>query len=368
MFFIYRILIFGLIGYELTTSKSALTSLEVMCFLSLVIFDVLKTKYIKTRIMAHAEWLLIVILCFIHTAFFAAGGFLLPDILKEKRYKIPYIAILVAPTLFFLSLRQIFLYLLYLSVCFYLTVLMNRLEEMEGHFKKVTDEERRSIYELEKSKQLLQLQKEEGIHLAEFKERNRIARELHDTVGHRIAGLYIQLQAAYKIRMKNAEKFEALVEKTITELSSTLSLIHDTAHDLVPKRKTGLDTVRDMVDSFNYCETSFAFPENVEGITASHWRVLEANVREALTNVFKHSEATKVTIELTANQHFIRMFIHDNGRGAPVPNHHLGLSGMSERVNEMGGSLTIDGRSGFTIVCLLPRTKKEGGLFAASNR
>ncbi|WP_100487546.1 sensor histidine kinase [Sporolactobacillus pectinivorans] len=368
MFYIYRVLIFGLVGYLLTAGKGALSSLEVVCFLSLVIFDVLKTRYIRTKLMVQAEWGLVLIACFDRSVFIAAWALLLTDSLKSMKRLPLHLAFLTVPALFFLNMQQIFLYLLYLAVCLYLTVLMNRLQMAEDRFRKVTDEERHYIYELEKSRLLLQKQAEENIHLTELKERNRIARELHDTVGHRIAGLYLQLQAAYKIRTKNPKKFEELVTQTIAELSGTLIMVHDTAHDLVPKSKTGLEVIRELVDSFNYCEMSFAYPQHMEGVSAAQWQVLEANVREALTNVFKHSGATKVTVELTKNLRFIRLFIHDNGNGAPVLNHHLGLSGMQERVKNMGGSLTIDGRSGFTIVCVLPLIREEGGLFATAHR
>lgn len=103
-------------------------------------------------------------------------------------------------------------------------------------------------------------------------------------------------------------------------------------------------------------------------ISKTHWQVITANIKEALTNVFKHSQATDVKLTLTVNQHFIRLYIKDNGRGSAVVDGGLGLNGMKERVSQMGGSLSIDGRSGFLIVCILPLSGKEGEIFAHSNR
>ncbi|WP_010630576.1 sensor histidine kinase [Sporolactobacillus vineae] len=363
---IYRILIFALIALGL--ARGTLTSLEVMCFLALLILDVLRTRFFPEKVLAWAEWLLALAFCFVVPVFIAAGALLLPDIVAEKHGRLIGAALIVVPAAFFLSPQQLALDLLYLAVCLYLTVLTDRLARTEARFKQVTDEERRSIYELEKSRQLLRVRQEENIHLAELKERNRIARELHDTVGHRIASLYMQLQAAYKIRTCDRGKYDELVAKTIDELSGTLRLIHDTAHDLIPRKPTGLDTLRELVKSFTYCPVTFNFSGHTEEIAADQWRVLTANVREALTNVFKHSEATAVRIELTQNRRYIRMLIHDNGKGAPVLNQQLGLTGMRERVKAMGGSLTIDGSAGFTIVCLLPKNRKEGGLFETPDR
>jgi Signal transduction histidine kinase len=368
MAYIYRILIFGLVAYGLAYGRSTLTSLEVMCFLLLIIFDILRTRFFLEKVLAWAEWLLALAFSFVAPVFIAAWALLLPDIVAEKRGRLIGAVMILAPAAFFLDAPQLALYLLYLAVCLYLTVLMDRLTWTEARFKRITDDERRSIYELEKSRQLLRKREEENVHLAELKERNRIARELHDTVGHRIAGLYMQLQAAYKIRMRNPEKYDELVGKTVGELSGTLSLIHDTAHDLMPGKRTGLDEMRQLVAAFTYCPVTFDYPEHTEEISENHWRVLMANVREALTNVLKHSGATEVRIELTQNRRYIRMLIHDNGRGAPVLNQQLGLSGMYERVKEIGGSLTIDGRTGFTIVCLLPKNGKEGGLFETADR
>lgn len=368
MIYFYQLLLFCLIGYGLATGKNALPPFEMVCFLSLVIINLLKTKYLPKKWMASAEWLFILLASINQPIFVIGFVLLLPEAMKRRDRLLTDLVFLVLPVVFLINFRQTILFLLFFGVCYFLVGLINRLQATEERFRKITDDERYYIYELERSKQQLMKQSEEKVHLAELKERNRIARDLHDTVGHRIAGLYMQLQAAYKIRDINVKKSDELIEKTIGELSEILRMVHDTAHDLVPKEASGFEKIRQMIQAFHYCETSFDFSEDMEGISDQHWRILEANVREALTNVFKHSGATKVGIELKKNRHFVRLFIHDNGEGSPVVQDHLGLSGMKERVNEMGGSLSFDGRSGFTIVCMLPLTKKESELFEDSHR
>lgn len=368
MIYIYQFLLFCLMGYELVTGKNTLTPFEVVCFLSLVIINLLKTRYLPKKWMAQAEWLLI-LLAGVNQPIFAAGfALLLPEAIKAKGHLLTDLSFLILPPLFMGNFQQTLLFLIVFGICYFFVSLIDRLQTTEQQFRKITDDERYYIYELEKSKRQLQQQAEGRAHLAELKERNRIARDLHDTVGHRIAGLYMQLQAAYKIRNISVDKSDKLIEKTIEELSGTLQLVHDTAHDLLPKRRSGFERIRQMIQTFHYCETSFAFSEDMEGVPEQHWKVLEDNVREALTNVFKHSGATKVGIELKKNQYFVRLFIHDNGRGSPVFREHLGLNGMKERVNKLGGSLSLDGQSGFKIVCMLPLTKKESGVFEDSHR
>lgn len=365
---VYQFLIFSLLGYGLTAGSGIPAPIETACCLLLLTFDLLKNKYLPKRLMVPAEWALIVLISIYRPAFAAGFGLIVPDILRMERLKMPAAALIILPPLFLFHLQHLFLFLIYIGICFYLSALAYALELKERQFRQVTDKERRYIYQLEQTQRQLLRQAEEKIHLTELKERNRIARDLHDTVGHKIAGLYMQLQAADKVKEKNRDKADQLIEKTIGGLSDTLRLIRDTAHNMIPKSKHGVGDIESLLASFTYCETDFTYSGDMRRISKLHWQVITTNIQEALTNVFKHSHATKVRITLTVNQHFIRLYIKDNGRGSAVVQDQLGLNGMKERVEQMGGSLSVDGRSGFLIVCILPLSGKEGGIFAYSNR
>ncbi|WP_332237494.1 sensor histidine kinase [Sporolactobacillus sp. KGMB 08714] len=368
MIYFYQLILFCLLGYGLVTGKNAPTPVEVVCFLLLIVVNLLKTRYLPRKWLTQSEWLLILLFGINQPIFVIGFALLLPETLKARNRLLAGLAFLILPVLFMLDFPHILLFLIFFGVCCFFVSLIDRLQESERRFRKIADDERYYIYELEKSKRQILQQAERRTRLAELKERNRIARNLHDTIGHTIAGLYMQLQAAYKVREKNLQKSDELIEKTVAGLSDALRMVHDTAHDLIPAKTSGLERVRQLIQSFHYCELSFACSGDMKDIPERHWEIIEANVREALTNIFKHSEATKAGIELNGNRHFVRLFIHDNGKGAPVVQDHLGLNGMKERVSKMGGSLSVDGQSGFKIVCILPLTKKESGLFADSHR
>ena len=86
-----------------------------------------------------------------------------------------------------------------------------------------------------------------------------------------------------------------------------------------------------------------------------------------MTNASKYSEATRMDISLTINDNFIRLYIKDNGKGCIKINDSLGLSGMRERVRNMGGNISINGESGFLIVCIIPLNREVGGIFEGFN-
>jgi signal transduction histidine kinase len=91
------------------------------------------------------------------------------------------------------------------------------------------------------------------------------------------------------------------------------------------------------------------------------------NIKEALTNITKYSSATKAYISIEVNEKYIRLYIKDNGVGSKKIKEGLGLSGMRERVRNVGGSISISSEDGFLIVCIIPIDSKGGKIFETTN-
>lgn len=188
-------------------------------------------------------------------------------------------------------------------------------------------------------------------------ERNRIAREIHDTLAQGFVAVSVQLQ---------------IVGRTLSQSADAARQHLDEAQELV---RTGLDDARRAIwelRSQNPESQDFAsqLTQLSERLTASSevktrvevhgtYRPLPARTesellriaQEAITNIVRHAAATEVEIQLHFTRRRVKMEIADNGRGfsgnAPsVPDGHFGIVGMNERAQQIGGSLKVTSREG----------------------
>lgn len=227
-------------------------------------------------------------------------------------------------------------------------------DEKEKKFLTTLDEERNLIYQLEQAKNKLLNSRKEVERYTEIKERNRIAREIHDGIGHSLAGILFQMQAAAKLLDKDMEKSRKILKLCIEKLSETLEMTRKTVYNIKTEHKTGLSHIKSIIDDFSYCEVAFEHTGDFNHLSASTLEILETNIKEALTNISKYSKASKVNIKVETNRNYTRLYIKDNGKGCENINESLGLTGMRERVLNAGGTISIDGSDGFLIVCNLP--------------
>ena len=200
-------------------------------------------------------------------------------------------------------------------------------------------------------------------------ERRRLARELHDETGQQLAALILGLKALRE-RPEAASELAA----DLAALQEQAEQIGEAAHTLAWElRPTALDdlglekALRDSVErwsararvpvDFHYALGPGRLPPDVE----TH---LYRIVREALTNVLRHAQATRVSVILERRRGQVLAIVEDDGRGfdaqavweAASAEHKLGLHGMRERVALMGGSLEVESSPGIgtTVFVLVP--------------
>lgn len=237
---------------------------------------------------------------------------------------------------------------------------LKKLSDNERKFKESYDTERRYRYEIEAAKQKLMNSAKEVAYLAEIKERNRIAQQIHDTIGHSIAGILMQLQAAYKIKDRNAEKSKELLSKSIEELSKSLTLLRDTVHNIKPSENISIEYIKNIIDNFKFCTVNFKCTGDFQSLPANYIEIISTNIKEALTNAAKYSSATMMDISIEVTERYVRLYIKDNGIGCDKIKEGIGISGMKERVYNIGGNVSISSEDGFLIVCFMPISEYKG--------
>ncbi|AAK78220.1 MULTISPECIES: sensor histidine kinase [Clostridium] len=336
----------------------------VIIFLTNVILFVLKERFLKLRYGAVVE-LISVIISGLFNSYFV---FLLPGVIFDLVYDEFYLGIALAliGIIYFREYSNLnfSVFCLISGMLAYCLINMRKREEL---YRKTFDDERRLVYELENAKTRLMNSSLEVAHMAEIKERNRIARDIHDNVGHSIAGTYMQLQVALKLYDKDSEKSKKILKESTERISEALTLIRNTVHNIVPKEKVGIEYIKNIINNFKFCSVDFSYTGSEELVSAINMQIIALNVKEALTNALKYSAATKVIVNIDINDKYIRLYIKDNGVGCSKMKEGLGISGMRERIRSVGGSISTSGENGFLIVCIIPINNGGGKIFEGIN-
>ena len=193
-------------------------------------------------------------------------------------------------------------------------------------------------------------------------ERLRIARELHDVVAHKVSVMAIQAGAARVSGTASADALESIEEgarDTLAELNKLLGVLRKspTAMDLEPQPTLGdADALLKPAREAGLGATLKITGEKRRlpaALDLSAYRIIQ----EAITNVLKHANASRVEVAIDYGSDALSLTISDNGTGAvPVPSTGHGLIGMRERVELFGGDLTTGSSSlgGFNVRATLP--------------
>jgi signal transduction histidine kinase len=214
----------------------------------------------------------------------------------------------------------------------------------------LTIENSRLYQEMKDSREQLQSLSRRLVEVQE-NERRTVARELHDEAGQALTSLMIQLKLLQR-RAADPARVRAGLDELIREVETVMGNLHRLAMELRP---ASLDHLGLVAALDQYCHTlagqhgiQVAFGTvGVEGRVALDLETaLYRIVQEALTNVVRHAQATRVDVLLERRDGRIVVIIEDDGQGfdpetAAGPD-HLGLVGIQERAMALGGSLTIE--------------------------
>ena len=208
----------------------------------------------------------------------------------------------------------------------------------------------------------LRVQAAEIGELAKAQERNRIARDIHDVLGHYLTVVHVQLEAAKTLFKREPEtaraaviKAQALTREGLSEVRRSVALLRDSRSTerplLAAIEKLASECKADGIDAaVRLRGTPRPLPEPVE-IT------LYRAAQEALTNVRRHARASRLDIELAfASGSGIRLRVEDDGVGSDLLNQGFGLVGLRERAASVGGTMSIRSAlgDGFTLEIELP--------------
>jgi two-component system sensor histidine kinase DesK len=197
----------------------------------------------------------------------------------------------------------------------------------------------------------LRLAHDEISHLAKVAERERIARDLHDLLGHTLSLIILKSELASKLADRDIERARTEIRDVERISRDALAQVR---HAVGGFRSRGLqaeiDSARDTLTAANVTLEVTLEPIALQ---PSHEAVLTLAIREGVTNVVRHARATHCALALREIDGAITLTIGDNGHGGASSFGH-GLNGMRERVESLGGTLVRDSDRGTTLTIAIP--------------
>ncbi len=196
-------------------------------------------------------------------------------------------------------------------------------------------------------------------------ERNRIAREIHDTLAQGFVAVSVQLEIVSRLLGSSVDSARVQLDQTRMLVRSSLSEARASIWELRSQSSENQDFAARLSNAAKQvaASSSARVELQVHGTYRPLPRTVEDELfrigQEAVTNAVRHSEAEHITIELVFDTRKLRMTINDDGRGfdGPVdsagPEGHFGIRGMRERAGQIDGELTVSSERGKgTRVCI----------------
>lgn len=237
-----------------------------------------------------------------------------------------------------------------------------RYEQLLHEYHQVRDDITETALLLqEKNKELLKKQDYE-VELATLAERNRIAREIHDNVGHLLTRSILQVSALQVIHGSSGELKEQLnaVKDTLTD---AMDNVRQSVHNLHENSIDLKQQLTRLTEDFTFCPAKLDFDSGPLPTEMSY--AVISIVKEALSNIARHSNATGVWISLVEHPSLYQLQIRDNGTLSTPQNpgrmarDGMGLSNMEDRIRALQGVFRIDRSNGFKIFITIPKQKQN---------
>jgi signal transduction histidine kinase len=219
--------------------------------------------------------------------------------------------------------------------------------------------------ELQAAHRELQEASIQSMQLAVLEERNRIARDIHDSVGHTLTTLVIQLQALRLRLREDREGAASQLDELVAVARRSLQDVRSAVREMAAKPVTGPQVMTALirqVERSSGLPISFEWPADLDDWPQDATAVLHRVLQEALTNVVRHSRAARATVRVERTDHAgspaLRLVVEDDGiarPGAPLEE-GFGIQSMRSRCEEAGGRFSWEARSphGLRIEAVVP--------------
>lgn len=206
-------------------------------------------------------------------------------------------------------------------------------------------------HERSESNRRLRQANEQIATVSKMAERERIARDMHDVIGHSLSVVVLKSELAGKLIASNPER--AAVEMADVERLAR-SALKDVRAAIGGYREQGFDgELANARLAFEAADITFSEQVEPVDLRPHTEQVLALVLREAVTNVLRHSNAERCTVRLAAGDGLVTLTVSDDGVGGEIVKGQ-GLKGMRERLEAVAGSLEFNPADGMTVTAQVP--------------
>jgi signal transduction histidine kinase len=203
--------------------------------------------------------------------------------------------------------------------------------------------------------------------MAQTQERNRLAREIHDTIGHVLTGIVTGLEACLLLLDTRPDLARTQIEVIQETARQGMKDVRSSVRALRPDALLRLafnEAIEQMIDDM--CRSTgihfeYICEDSLSNLAADEEDVIYRILQESITNSVRHGHPTRINIRIERHDNRISIRIKDNGVGCEELHRGFGLTHMQERLDMLGGSMTVDGSDGFTVNAIIPLRLYTGG-------
>ena len=228
-------------------------------------------------------------------------------------------------------------------------------------FTDLAQRERHAREQLEKANQQLADYAVQVEQLATMRERNRLAREVHDTLGHYLTVINVQLEVVTKLIDANPPRAEEAALKAKQLASEGLNEVRRSVAALRPsplEDRPLPDAIRGLIETSRDAGlmVTFELEGPVCALSPEQETVLYRAAQESLTNIRKHAHASAASVRLAYGSGTVNLRVRDNGLGRKGDQESVGLSALRERVSALHGTVLAENHleGGFVLEVTLP--------------
>lgn len=196
--------------------------------------------------------------------------------------------------------------------------------------------------------------------MAKTKERNRLAREIHDTLGHSLTGIITGIEACTTLMdvapEAAKEQLKAIAEVARQGITDVRRSVKALRPDALEKSdlSNALVTLISEMRSATSAEIEYSFETSLNCFNEDEEDIIYRIVQECITNSIRHGKAGKIYIYISREFNLLKILIKDNGTGCAEINKGFGLHHMEERLDMLHGSLNYNGNDGFIVEAKIP--------------
>lgn len=231
------------------------------------------------------------------------------------------------------------------------------LKKLHAEYTDMRDTAKELELKLKKQNSDLMEKQDYEINIATLNERNRIAREIHDNVGHLLSSSILQVGALLAVNHDEATREGLLTVKDT--LSSAMNSIRTSVHDLYDDSIDLHAQIQGLANRFTFCPLALDYDIRTSPDRKLKYAFISI-VKEALSNIIRHSGATAASITFREHPALYQLMIADNGAVRDYnPENGIGLKNIADRVESFHGICNISIENGFQIFISVPKEKEQ---------